>query len=232
MHWIIDLILLLIIILCAWRGYRNGLIAGILALCAVLFSVYVADIIADTYSGEFTKMLDPFVAGMVDSAGYDEEKLAEEEAEEDTDEPQSGVYTVTYRMLKDIGLMKSAAENIAEEIAGEQTETGVELRNAVVERLCKDAAYVLTFVIMFILLVIIFAVIGNLFNLAFNLPGLELIDGVLGTLLGLAKGLVYVFAIAWLLRFTGMLLPEEKVNSTILLKWLMDTCPLVGFLGI
>ena len=41
-HWVIDLVLLLIIILCAWRGFRNGLIAGILALCAVLFSVYAA----------------------------------------------------------------------------------------------------------------------------------------------------------------------------------------------
>ena len=26
MHWIIDLVLLLIILLCAWRGFRNGLI--------------------------------------------------------------------------------------------------------------------------------------------------------------------------------------------------------------
>ena len=34
MHWIIDLVLLLIILLCAWRGFRNGLIAGILAYTA------------------------------------------------------------------------------------------------------------------------------------------------------------------------------------------------------
>ena len=68
MHWIIDLVLLLIILLCAWRGFRNGLIAGILAVCAVLFSIYAADILADTYSGEFTKMLEPFVTGAVDTA--------------------------------------------------------------------------------------------------------------------------------------------------------------------
>ena len=226
MHWIIDLVLLLIILLCAWRGFRNGLIAGVLAVCAVLFSIYAADILADTYSGEFTKMLEPFVTGVVDTAS----SSAEEYYEKKGTEP--GVYDMTYRIVEGVGFMKSAAKNVASEIAAEHTATGHELRRAIVDKLCVVAAYVLTYIIMFILLIIIFAVIGNLFNLAFKLPGLELINGVLGTLLGLAKGLIYVFAIAWVLRFTGILLPEEKVNSTILLKWLMDTCPLVPFLGL
>ena len=226
MHWIIDLVLLLIILLCAWRGFRNGLIAGILAVCAVLFSICAADILADTYSGEFTKMLEPFVTGVVDTANASAEDYYEKKGTEPT------VYNVTEMTVEGIGLMKSAAVNVSEEIAQEETETGHVLRRAIVDKLCVVAAYVLTYIVMFVLLIIIFGVIGNLFNLAFKLPGLELVNGVLGTLLGLAKGLVYVFAIAWVLRFTGMLLPEEKVNSTILLKWLMDTCPLVGFLGL
>ena len=225
-HWVIDLVLLLIIILCAWRGFRNGLIAGILALCAVLFSVYAADILADTYSGEFTKMLEPFVTGMVDTASSSAEDYYEKKGKEPT------VYDMTLRTVKSVGFLKSAGENVSKSIAEEQTETGPALRKAIVEKLCSVTAYVLTFAIMFILLIIIFAVIGNLFNLAFKLPGLELISGVLGFLLGLAKGLIYVFAIAWLLRFTGMFLTEEKVNSTILLQWLMENCPLVGFLGL
>ncbi len=226
MRWIIDLVLLLIIILCAWRGFRNGLIAGILALCAVLFSVYAADILADTYSGEFTKMLEPFVTGVVDTASSSAEEYFEKKGKE------PGVYDMTYKTLEGVGFMKTAAENVSREIAEEATETGPALRRAIVDKLCSVAAYVLTYIIMFVLLIIIFGVIGNLFNLAFKLPGLELVNGVLGTLLGLAKGLVYVFAIAWALRFTGMLLPEDKVNTTILLKWLMESCPLVSFLGL
>ena len=226
MHWIIDLVLLLIILLCAWRGFRNGLIAGILAICALLFSVYAADILADTYSGEFTKMLEPFVTGVVDTAST----TAEEYYEKKGVEPQ--VLGMTVRTLEGVGFMKSANEIVSKEIADGVTVTGPVLRKAIVDKLCSVAAYVLTYIIMFILLIIIFGVIGNLFNLAFKLPGLELINGVLGTLLGLAKGLVYVFAIAWVLRFTGLLLPEEKVNSTILLKWLMETSPLVNFLGL
>ena len=105
-NWIIDLVLLLIIILCAWRGFRNGLIAGVLAVCAVLFSVYAADILADTYSGEFTKMLEPFVTGVVDTASTS----ADEYFEKKGGEP--GVYEMTRKTLEGVGFMKSAAKNV------------------------------------------------------------------------------------------------------------------------
>ena len=226
LKWIVEIALLLIILLCAWRGYRNGLIAGLLAVCAVLFSVYAADILADTYSGEFTKMLEPFVSGVVDTADSE----AREHFEKLNREPT--VYDLSLETLHGCGILQSAAENIARELAGEQTDTGPSLRVALVDKLCSVAAYVLTYIIMFILLIIVFAVIGNLFNLAFKLPGLELINGVLGTVLGLAKGLLYVFAIAWALRFTGLLLPEEKMKEMMILRWAMKTCPLVGFLGL
>lgn len=226
LKWIVEIALALIIILCAWRGYRNGLIAGLLALCAVLFSVYAADVLADTYSGEFTKMLEPFVSGVVDTADAD----AREHFEKLDREPT--VFELSLETLHGCGILKSAAENIAKDLAEEQTDTGHTLRVALVEKLCSVAAYVLTYAIMFILLIIVFAVIGNLFNLAFKLPGLELVNGVLGTVLGLAKGLLYVFAIAWALRFTGLLLPEEKMKEMMILRWAMNTCPLVGFLGL
>lgn len=223
---IVDIVLLLIILLCAWRGFRTGLISGILAVCAVLFSFYAADILADTYSGEFTKMLEPFVSGLVDSASVSAEDYFTEKGKE------PGVYEMTEKVLDSMGIMKSAKENIAKEIAEETTDTGHLLRNAIVEKLCVIAAYVITYVIMFILLIIIFGVIGNLFNLSFRLPGLELVNSVLGTLLGIAKGLLYVFAIAWLLRFTGLLLSEEKVDATFLLSRLMEKCPLIKYLGL
>jgi len=222
---ILELVLLAILLLCAWRGYRNGLISGILAACAVLFSFYAADVLADTYSGEFTKMLDPFVSGLVDSA-WTQAETAFPEGEE------PGVYDLTLATVKGVGIMKSAAVNVARSVSAEMTETGAPLRSAIVEKLCALAAYVITYCVMFILLIIAFAVIGNLFNLAFKLPGLELINGVLGTVLGLFKGILYCFAIAWALRFLGLALPEETVDSTILLKRFMEVCPLVGYLGV
>lgn len=223
---ILDIVILLIVVFCAWRGLRSGLIAGVLAACAVLFSFYAADILADTYSGEFTRMLEPFVSGVVDSAYSKAEETLEAEGKSDS------VYAMSLETVKNVGLMKSAAENVAQTLADNEKKTGYTLRAAIVDRLCSVAAYVLTYAIMYVLLIIIFAVIGNLFNLSFRLPGLELINGLIGFLLGAAKGIMYVFALVWFLRFTGLLLPEATIDETHFLGRLMESCPLVDYLGL
>jgi len=223
---IIDLVLLAIILLSIWRGYRNGLIAGLLAACAVLFSFFAADVLSETYSQEFTNMLEPFVSGVVDSSATEAETYFQNQG------VNPSVYDMSLKSLGKIGIMKTAAENIARQLETEVTETGHVLRAAMVDKLCSIAAYVLCYVIMFVLLIIAFGVIGNLINLAFKLPGLELVNTIMGILFGLAKGLMYAFAIAWVLRFTGLLIPEETVDQTILLKKLMEICPLTRYLGL
>lgn len=223
-HWIIDIVLLLILIGCAWKGYRNGLIPGIFMLLALFASLYGAKLVAETYSEEFISILEPFASGMTDRAMRE---LEDEDVLKGND-----VYAASKAILEEIGFMGSAAENIAGELDKEVNETGHVLRAAMVKRLCIDVAYVLTLVIAFVLLAIAFAVIGNLISLSFHIPGLEVIDGILGAIFGLGEGAVFAFFIAWLLRFGGMLLKAEVVEETILLKWLQSVNPLVEFFGL
>ena len=223
-HWIIDIVLLLILIGCAWKGYRNGLIPGIFMLLALFASLYGAKLVAETYSEEFISILEPCASGMTDRAMRE---LEDEDVLKGND-----VYAASKAILEEIGFMGSAAENIAGELDKEVNETGHVLRAAMVKRLCIDVAYVLTLVIAFVLLAIAFAVIGNLISLSFHIPGLEVINGILGAIFGLGEGAVFAFFIAWLLRFGGMLLKAEVVEETILLKWLQSVNPLVEFFGI
>jgi hypothetical protein len=80
--------------------------------------------------------------------------------------------------------------------------------------------------------VILFTVIANLVNLAFKLPGLELINDIGGAVFGLLKGLIFLFAIAWLIRFLGFIIPESTLNKTIVLKWLMVNNPIITIFGV
>ena len=57
MSLIIDLILIAIVAFCAWNGYRKGFIMGISGILALIVAFYGAQIVADTYSQEFTSML-------------------------------------------------------------------------------------------------------------------------------------------------------------------------------
>jgi len=91
---------------------------------------------------------------------------------------------------------------------------------------------VIVFAVVFILLTIIFAAIGNVINLAFNMPGLETLNHVLGAVLGLAKGVIILLFIACLFRYLGILVPKDITEKTILLKWLIDTNLLANIIGI
>lgn len=223
-HWIIDIVLLLILLGCMWKGYRNGLIPGVFMLLALFASLYGAKLVAETYSEEFTSILEPFASGLTDRAMRE---LEDEEVLKGND-----VYAASKAILEEIGFMGTAAENIAGELEKEADETGHVLRAAMVKRLCIDVAYTLTLVIAFVLLAIAFAVLGNLISLSFHIPGLEVINGILGAIFGLGEGAVFAFFIAWIIRFGGMLLKPEVVEETILLKWLQSVNPLVEFFGL
>lgn len=225
MSIIIDLILLAIIAFCAWNGYRKGFIMGISGILALVIAFYGAQIVADTYSQEFTSMLEPFVSGIVDSA------VAGAQEENETQYEENDVYGVTYDALGNIGILKSAAEDIAEEIAEKVERTGQTMREEIVRVLSSKIAYVLTAIIVFLLILIVFTVIANILNLAFKMPGLEFINEIFGGVFGLAKGIIIVLVIAWVMRYLGVLVDEDIVNKTVLLEWLMEHNLVANFFG-
>ena len=225
MSLIIDLILIAIVAFCAWNGYRKGFIMGISGILALIVAFYGAQIVADTYSQEFTSMLKPFVSGVVDAAVADVQIGGEDGYDNEE------VYEVTYDALGNIGILKSAAQDIANEIAERVERTGQTMREVIVSVLCSKIAYVLTSVIVFLLILIVFTVIANILNLAFKMPGLEFINESLGALFGFAKGAIIVVAIAWVMRYLGVLVDEDIVNKTLLLEWLMEHNLVSKFFG-
>ena len=65
MRAVIDLVLLAIIIISIWSGYKKGLIMGIAALCAAIISLYGASLVSEAYSYEVVPVLRPFVSGYI-----------------------------------------------------------------------------------------------------------------------------------------------------------------------
>lgn len=67
MSIIIDLILVAIIALCAWKGWKSGIIVSVLGIIFIIVSVVVGNIVAKAYYTDFSGVMHPFVSGMVDS---------------------------------------------------------------------------------------------------------------------------------------------------------------------
>ena len=83
MHILIDLFIVLIIGLTAWRGWKKGVIVGLCGLLTLAVSVYGANVVATAYYTEYTQILDPFISGYVDTSTALVTKDVQEDAAQD-----------------------------------------------------------------------------------------------------------------------------------------------------
>lgn len=229
MNIIIDLVLIGVLALCIWSGYKKGLIMAVSGMLALIVAIYGANLVARTYSEEFSSMIQPMISSAVSGAVNEtEDEYVAAQGEDGEDD----VYEVSYGSLKKLGMLESAAKNLANELKQEVREVGNSLKSAMVHKLASTIAYVLTLIIVFVLIIILFKILANIINLAFKLPGLDLLNCIGGALFGLLKGLILLFAIAWLTRFLGFALPEDVVDNTVILKWLMNSNPIIDLFGV
>ena len=234
MNIALDAAIILIVIFCSWRGFKSGIIRGVVGILALVVSIFAANLVATAYSGEFTGMLRPFVSGIIDNAMQPDTEDAEEEEPEELPEnvkEQGETYVATFNAMRRIGLPVKAAENIAESVKEGYSGIKQNLSAEITDRLCARIAYIAVFGICFILVAIVFAVIGNLVNFAFSLPGLKLLDSLSGLAFGIAKGAIIVFVAGVIIRYFG-LIAQDIIQSTRLLNFIVNNNPIANILGI
>ena len=241
MKLILNLTLLLIVLLCAWNGWKRGLISGIGSLLALVISIYCADLLSTTYSYEVIDALRPFASGYMETTinndvrpeynilGATASSLSVEDylsAHPDDAEgfcqstfTHMGLYGETARVMADSSLDYAKAQEMS-------------VTSAMVEVLCRTAAYAAGFILAFLLILILLTVLGNLPNLTFKIPDMDLLNDIGGLLTGLIQGVSFCALLAWFLKFTGILLPQEMLAESRLLAWLMKLDLLYPFLGI
>jgi len=231
--FLIDVAIIGIIGFCAWRGYKNGLIRGVFGIVSLVVSLFVANVAAQAYSDEATSMLMPFVSGMIESTvtemsetGIEYQALAHDHDNDDAD------FGTAYTALRQLGMPEASAVRLAERsLEVEPHEENNYFSDIIASRLTSALSYVAVFGIAFLLIAIVFAVIGNLVGLVFALPGLKLIDIIAGSVLGITKGIIIVYAIAVIIRYYGLLI-SSTFEGTSILKFIVNNNPIADLLGI
>ncbi len=241
MKLILNLIMLAVILLCVWNGYKKGLVLGIGSLLVIIISLYAADLLADTYAYEVNDALRPFASGYLETninqkvreefgiAGAATGSLSVADYLSANPSQAQEFCRSTYEHM---GIYGKTAEAMAKKAVTYAAAQSMSVPDAMVEILCSTLSYIGAFLLFFILILIFLTVLGNLPNLVFKIPGGDMLNDLGGMVTGILQGFFFCALFAWVLKFTGVLIPHEKLVGSFLPSLLMQLDPLAPFLGI
>lgn len=219
----IDIILLLIIVICTWNGFKKGLISGIAGILAAIIALFGGSLLSSTYSGEVITALEPFVDGYVDSAKTTEYALeymdcadSDKSLEDIIREDNSLRYDYAYACMNYVGFSEEISDNLARETVILSVDNELDMVDAVVQILCQTITYVLGLAIAFLLILILLTAVANLFNISLRLPSFETLDDIGGAVFGFIKGMFYCILLCWFLSFLGIIIGKNTIDSTVL----------------
>ncbi len=226
---ILDMVLLLIVAICTWAGYRKGLIGGIAGILAVIIALFGGSLLSSAYSREVVPVLEPFADGYIDSQNTRDDVLetlgygyTDLSLEDILARDSSLRYDYAVECMKTVGIYQDRAEEMALKSVEYADRNGVSMTDAVVSTLCTTASYVGCLVVAFLLILILLVAIGNIGNLSFRLPSLELVDEIGGAVLGFVKGFLYCVLLCWVLSFLGVVIGKDTLASTTLAQFFLQ----------
>ena len=224
MKIMLDIILLLIVAMCIWDGYKRGLIGGILGILVIIVALLGGNYLASGYAGTAVPVLEPFVDGYIDSQntrdlvleemGYSSTDLSLEDVLENDGSLR---YDYAVICMEGAGFQEQRAEELAETSVQYSNQNDVDMTQAVIAVLCDTICYVAGFALCFLLILILLSAISNIGYMAFRLPdNMQLLDELGGALLGFVKAFLYCILLCWLLSFLGLIIGKETLEGTLL----------------
>jgi len=223
---ILDSIVLVTLAYCTWKGWRRGLIMSVAGILALFIAFWGSNILAERYSPTFEDALRPFIGGVVDSSV--DSIMDSAQSTYTGSLLTSEVQSISKNALGQLGILTSAADAIVKQIRGSAIQTADQLKSRLIDILVQKLAYVITLTVAFVLILIAITIISNILNVVVSLPVLKQLNGIGGLAFGFFKGILFVLAIGWVLRFAGFAIPEKTIESTILMKIFVNHNLLTG----
>ena len=238
MGTVIDLVLLAIIIISIWSGYKKGFILGIAGVVAIVVSLYGASLVSSAFSYEVVPALRPFASGYVESQmqetvledmGIANTELSYEDILADDPELRHNFCATCY---KTFGIYDDAADQMATEAEEYADSQGSTIEEAIVEVLCTRVAYIAGVALLFVIFLITLMTLANIPNLSFRIPNMDVLNDAGGAAVGLFTGILYCMLISWILRFGGLAIGLDTFGDTLLAKFFHSIDFLTAGLGI
>ena len=151
---IINILLIAILVICVWQGYKKGIIMGIIQVLVIILSLYGAQLLSDTFSYEVIPVLKPFVSGFMESRvrnttyevfGYEPDEdgnynVTLSVADMMDSQPENAG-EIALKSFQTLGLYGDMAQSLADRALETSRESNTSLMSSVVTVLCQAVTW-------------------------------------------------------------------------------------------
>lgn len=239
---IIDIVIIAVLVLFAWRGAKKGLILSLFSLLALFVAFYGAKYVSANFTAPVADILRPSIqlsineilegetpeAAPVATPAPETEESAEGESSGGETTPVATDFSLDQilRLLDKAGLFPGLREYLEEAIENKAIEITSTAASAVASYLAKVAASALLFGLSFVLILLVWGLAGRALDLTFKLPILAAVNAIGGLLFGVIKGGIILLVLVWLGKLVGWITPAnagpitemmtlEKISATL-----------------
>lgn len=221
---IYDLIVVAILALFTWLGWRKGLLLSLCGLAVAVAAFMGAGFLAETLDDPLANAVEPKL----------EEIIAENLSDRTTSAAPNADPIADLREMG--GLYEWVADTLAETRESMDslvldTVQGVAQKAA--QTIAVQVAHSIVFAVAFLLLFVLLTLLLHALDLVAKLPGLHFCNGLGGGVIGLVKGGIIVFvAVGAATVLLSSYLPDaQTLERTYLFKFFVKNNPLTLFFG-
>ncbi|MBP1736735.1 MAG: hypothetical protein H6Q60_616 [Oscillospiraceae bacterium] len=213
--WIYDAVIIAVLAVFILSGMRRGLILSLCGLLAVIVAFIGANFISTLLTPTVADSISPMVQTAVEQQLGDiplDSVITEDSL---NDMESSFLVKLILQADQTLNLFDQAKEMLVSQFAQQVADT-----------IATWIAHITLFIVSFFLLLVVWTLVSRALNLVAKLPGLHFFNKLLGGVFGGLKGVVLLFAVAWVLRYLWNVIPEDAIENAPLLHLLMTVDPL------
>ncbi len=207
MIWV-DLIIVGVLLLGLGIGARRGFLQTLGGIAAIVVSFIGAGIAAAALSGTVARWIRPLLEKKITAGAADESAAS---------------------LVEQAGFFGDTARRLTDSITALVQQTSQSLITAVTDGIAQSVAYALVYLVAFVVLMLLCRLVLRALRLASRIPGLHLLDLLGGGVLGLGVAALLLYFAAWLLLRLQLVLTEDMVAQSALLRFFVDHSPMDWF---
>ena len=226
---IFDVVILILLLLTAWKGYRRGFVLTLCSLLAVFVAFIGATVISSQLARPMSRLIQPALERSITQV-LEEQTHAVFPPPETSEASQPPALSDAFSGEEGLDALQASSlyqhfiQPIQDAIQDGVMEVTTSAARAVADYLALELTRMFLFLVSFALVLLLWLLLSRVLDLACKLPVLSTLNHWSGAALGLVKGGLIVFILCWLLR--GSLISQAAVEGTVLLRFFCTHTPL------